>query len=353
MSKLQRLAADFRSDTVTRPSAAMRRAMAAAPVGDDVFGDDPTILALEARCCKLLRKPAALFISSGSMGNLIAATVLTRKGEEMIVGAQSHFALWEGASAAQIAGINKHPIAENDDGGLDPDAIELAIQPDDPHCARTSLVCWEITHNPKGGAIPDWKTVLAGIKVARKHGLKTHLDGARLFNAVVETGISAAEYAAPFDSVTFCLSKGLAAPIGSLLAGSKEFIGSARRLRKMLGGGWRQAGILAAAGLYALDHNIARLKMDHKLARELAHRLCRLPGITLAQASVPTNIVYLDYQDPLSRPARSNEWLVHELRKRGIGVEEVCNAIRVVTHADVGPRHLNLLEKATRAILTK
>ncbi len=234
-----RLRADFRSDTVTRPTAAMRRAMLAAPVGDDVFGDDPTVAALEQKSARLLRKPAALFVASGSMGNLLAAAGHTRRGEEMIIGALSHFNLWEGASAAQVAAVNKRAIPENDDGGLDPARIAAAIQEHDVHCARTALVCWEITHNPKGGAIPDWPTVLAGVRVARRQGLKTHLDGARLFSAVVETGRSAAAFAAPFDSVTFCLSKNLGAPIGSVLVGSAEFIAAARRLRKMLGGGWR------------------------------------------------------------------------------------------------------------------
>lgn len=348
---MTRYVADFRSDTVTRPSPAMRRAMATAEVGDDVLGDDPTVLELERRAAALLKKPAALFVASGSMGNLVAATVQVPRGGEMIVGALSHMNLWEGASAAQIAGINKAAIPENDDGSLEPAKIAAAIQPDDVHTARTALVCWEITHNSKGGAIPDFPTLQAGVRLARKRGLKTHLDGARLFSAVVETGVSASRYAALFDTVTFCLSKNLGAPIGSMLAGSKSFIHEARRLRKMLGGGWRQAGILAAAGLYALDHNIPRHRQDHRLARRLAAALCRFPGVALAQRQVDSNIVYLSYRDPAGRRERSAGWLVSQLQRRGIGCLAVGNNLRFVTHLDVNDRAVDALIKAAHAVL--
>jgi threonine aldolase len=317
---------DFRSDTVTRPGAAMRAAMASAEVGDDVFGDDPTVKRLEARMAELIGKEAALFVPSGTQSNLIALMTHCERGDEYIVGQQAHAYRWEAGGAAVLGSIQPQPLENAADGTLALADIEAAIKPDDPHFARTRLLALE---NTIGGKILPTDYVQAATALAKQHGLGCHLDGARLFNAAVALGLPAATLAQPFDTVSVCLSKGLGAPVGSLLVGSKAAIARARRLRKMLGGGMRQAGILAAAGLYALEHNIERLAEDHANARALAEGLGKLPGLKVTRPD--TNIVFVDVE------ASTAAAFAAHLAQHGIGVVSTYGSTRQrwVTHLDV------------------
>jgi threonine aldolase len=317
---------DFRSDTVTRPGAAMRAAMASAEVGDDVFGDDPTVKRLEARMAELIGKEAALFVPSGTQSNLIALMTHCERGDEYIVGQQAHAYRWEAGGAAVLGSIQPQPLENAADGTLALAGIEAAIKPDDPHFARTRLLALE---NTIGGKILPTDYVQAATALAKQHGLGCHLDGARLFNAAVALGLPAATLAQPFDTVSVCLSKGLGAPVGSLLVGSKAAIARARRLRKMLGGGMRQAGILAAAGLYALEHNIERLAEDHANARALAEGLGKLPGLKVTRPD--TNIVFVDVE------ASTAAAFAAHLAQHGIGVVSTYGSTRQrwVTHLDV------------------
>ncbi len=317
---------DFRSDTVTRPSAAMRAAMASAEVGDDVFGDDPTVKRLEARVAETIGKEAGLFVPSGTQSNLIALMAHCQRGDEYIVGQQAHCYRWEGGGAAVLGSIQPQPLENAPDGTIALADIEAAIKPDDPHFARTRLLALE---NTIGGKILPTEYVQAATALAKRHGLACHLDGARLFNAAVALGVPAATLAEPFDTVSVCLSKGLGAPVGSVLVGSKAAIASARRQRKMLGGGMRQAGILAAAGLYALEHNVDRLAQDHTNARVLAEGLAKLPGLTVIQPE--TNIVFVSVEASVG-PA-----FAAHLAQHGIGVISLYGSTRQrwVTHLDV------------------
>jgi threonine aldolase len=317
---------DFRSDTVTRPSAAMRAAMASAEVGDDVFGDDPTVKRLEARMAETIGKEAGLFVPSGTQSNLIALMTHCERGDEYIVGQQAHCYRWEAGGAAVLGSIQPQPLDNAADGTLALADIEAAIKPDDPHFARTRLLALE---NTLGGKILPSEYVQAATALAKRHGLSCHLDGARLFNAAVALGVPAASLAQPFDTVSICLSKGLGAPVGSVLVGSKAAIARAHRLRKMLGGGMRQAGILAAAGLYALEHNVDRLARDHENARVLAQGLAKLPGLTVTQPD--TNIVFVGVD------ASVGPGFAAHLAQHGIGVVSMYGATRQrwVTHLDV------------------
>lgn len=317
---------DFRSDTVTRPSAAMRAAMAAAEVGDDVFGDDPTVKRLEARVAEIIGKEAGLFVPSGTQSNLIALMTHCERGDEYIVGQQAHCYRWEAGGAAVLGSIQPQPLDNAPDGTIALADIEAAIKPDDPHFARTRLLALE---NTIGGKILPTDYVQAATALAKRHGLSCHLDGARLMNAAVALGVPAATLAQPFDTVSVCLSKGLGAPVGSVLVGTKAAIARARRLRKMLGGGMRQAGILAAAGLYALEHNVERLAQDHANARALAEGLAKLPGLTVTPPD--TNIVFVGVEASVG-PA-----LAAHLAQHGIGVVSLYGATRQrwVTHLDV------------------
>ncbi|GAB4326829.1 MAG: low-specificity L-threonine aldolase [Dehalococcoidia bacterium] len=283
---------DLRSDTVSKPDEAMRQAIATAEVGDDVFGDDPTVNRLEAMAANLLGKEAAVFVPSGTMANLVAVMTHVGRGDEILLGDQSHIFNYEVAGTAAIAGAQVHALPNLPDGSLNLDAVEAAIRPPNIHHPRTALLCLENTHNRCGGAAIPVETLdrLAG--AAHDHGLQVHLDGARIFNAAVALGVPAARIAREADSVSFCLSKGLGCPVGSLLCGSREFIVAARRNRKMLGGGMRQAGILAAAGIYALEHNIDRLAEDHQNAKALAKGLARHDAF--APNEPETNIVVAD-----------------------------------------------------------
>jgi threonine aldolase len=286
---------DFRSDTVTRPTAAMRAAMAAAPVGDDVFGDDPSINALEAEVAALLGFEAAMFVPSGTQSNLIGVMTHCARGDEYIVGQEAHTYRYEAGGAAVLGSVQPQPLDNAADGTLPLPAIEGAIKPDDSHFAKSRLIALE---NTIGGKVLPAGYCAAVRELADRRGLAMHLDGARLWNAAVKQGVEPREIATPFDSVSVCLSKGLGAQVGSVLCGGRDFIRAARRWRKMLGGGMRQAGILAAAGRHAIAHHIARLAEDHENAARLAAGFAKHPelNVTLPQ----TNIVFVSVPDPIA-----------------------------------------------------
>lgn len=316
---------DFRSDTVTRPSAGMRQAMGDAEVGDDVFGDDPTVNRLEQRMAGMLGKEAALFVPSGTMSNLLALMSHCGRGDEYIAGQKAHLYVNEAGGAAVLGSIQPQPIAHQPDGTMALAEIEAAIKPDDSHYARTRVIALE---NTFGGRALPMRYMQDVAAIARQHGLGLHLDGARAFNASVALGVDIASFTAPFDTVSICLSKGLGAPVGSVLIGSGELLAKARRLRKMLGGGLRQSGILAAAGLYALDHNVGRLAEDHRRARLLAEGLRRH---TALEVSVPdTNIVWV------TMPPQLGERFLAFLAENGVGVTGHYGQQRWVTHLDAG-----------------
>lgn len=317
---------DFRSDTVTRPTPAMRAAIAEAVVGDDVFGDDPTVKQLEARAAAMLGKEAALFVPTGTQSNLIALMAHCERGDEYIVGQMAHCYRWEAGGAAVLGSIQPQPLVNQPDGTLALGDIEAAIKPDDSHFARTRLLALE---NTIGGRILPQDYVVAATTLARERGLACHLDGARLFNAAVASGVSAEVLARPFDTVSVCLSKGLGAPVGSVLVGSAALIAKGRRLRKMLGGGMRQAGILAAAGVYALEHNVARLADDHENARRLAEGFAQVAALKVVRPD--TNIVFVTV------PAEHAAALAAHVAAQGLGATSAYGATqqRWVTHLDV------------------
>lgn len=322
---------DLRSDTVTRPTPAMRRAMAEAEVGDDVFGDDPTVRALEEEAARRLGKEAALFVPSGTMANEIAIAVQAGLGDEVLVEATSHVILYEGGAPAALAGAQLWPLT-GDRGLPSVDDLNAAIRPEDSHCPRSRLFCLENTHNRGGGRVLPAAEVRALLSAARAHGLLAHLDGARIWNAAVASGTSEAELAAPFDTVAACFSKGLGAPIGSVVAGSRAFLREAHRWRKRLGGGMRQAGILAAAALHALEHHRDRLREDHAHARRLAEGLAELPGLAIDPARVETNIVVMGVSEGAAAPA---QW-VSALEAEGVRIVPFGRrGLRAVTHLDV------------------
>ncbi len=314
---------DLRSDTVTRPTPAMRVAIAAAEVGDDVFGDDPTVNALQARMAALSGHEAALFVASGTQSNLCALLAHCGRGDEYIVGQYAHCYRYEAGGGAVLGGIQPQPLPQGADGTLALADIAAAVKPDDPHFARSRLLCLENTWN--GNVLP-LAYLEAATGLARRSGLATHLDGARVFNAAVALGVPLREITRQFDSVSVCLSKGLGAPVGSVLCGSAEFIERARRVRKMVGGGMRQAGLLAAAGLHALDHHVDRLADDHALAKRLAAGLAALPGVVVTPPQ--TNIVFAEVTG--GRGAA----LLEHLAARGVLATGLIG-LRFVTHLDV------------------
>jgi threonine aldolase len=322
---------DLRSDTVTKPTAGMREAMARAEVGDDVYGEDPTVRALEERVAQLLGKQAALFVPSGTMANQIALATQTHPGDEVLVGEGAHCMAFEGGAGAALAGVQFQVLGS---GGLfTADDVEAAIHPDNPHLPPTRLVAVENTHNRSGGRCFPLSDCEAIATVARQRGLALYLDGARLLNAHIALGRSARALAAPFDSVSICISKGLGAPVGSLVAGGKEFIHRAHRRRKMMGGGMRQSGILAAAGLWALDHHVERLAEDHKNARRFAEAIAGAPGVELELAGVETNIVIWELASDCPLDAAT---FVTRARDRGLLLHPIgLRRIRAVTHLDV------------------
>ena len=319
---------DLRSDTVTHPTEEMRRAMFEAEVGDDVFGEDPTVNRLEAMAAQKMGKEAALFTTSGTMSNLIAVLTHTNHGNEIILGNGAHIFLNEVGGGAALGGVVMHTISNDAEGQLTLDDIEKAIREKNIHYPVTTLLCLENTQNNCGGVVLTPEYTGNAAKLAHQHGLKVHLDGARIFNAAVALGILATELTKDVDSISFCLSKGLSAPIGSLLCGSKEFIESARKRRKMLGGGMRQMGVIAAAGIVAMETMIERLAEDHANARRLGNGLARVTGITLAQETVPTNIVMFDLA-----PSFSSSQFIGKLTASGVKVlSRGSNSFRAVTH---------------------
>jgi len=322
---------DLRSDTVTRPTEAMREALAAAVVGDDVFDDDPTVHALQDRVAALLGKERALFVPSGTMGNQLAVRSLTSHGDEVLLERECHIFNYEAGAAAALSGVQLHPLT-GVRGELDPQTVTAAVRRDDVHHPPSRLLCLENTHNRAGGAIVPLEKLARTVAAARERGLAVHLDGARLWNAAVATGVPLARWAAPFDTVMMCFSKGLGAPVGSILAGERAVLARAYRFRKMFGGGMRQAGILAAACLHALDHHVERLAEDHRRARRLAALAAVSPGLSADPDGVETNIVLIQVEDP-SRDALS---VVAALAERGIRVVPFGpRTVRAVTHLDI------------------
>jgi threonine aldolase len=321
---------DLRSDTVTHPTPSMRTAMANAVVGDDVYGEDPSINLLQEKAADLLGKEAALFVPSGTMANLVAILTHCGRGDEVIVGNLGHTYLFEGGGAAALGGVHPFTLPNQPDGTLSLTAIQSAIRSDDPHFPISRLVILENTHNRRGG-VPITAEYTCQVKeLIQPRGLKLHLDGARIFNAAVALNVPAAELAAPADSVMFCLSKALCAPVGSLVCGTHEFISRARRIRKQLGGGMRQAGILAAAGLVALEENISRLSEDHERARHLASGLREIQGLILDPGSPATNMVFLSLPDDSYLTAPQ---VATRLLERGIKIGVVgSRRFRLVMH---------------------
>ncbi len=319
---------DLRSDTLTRPTPAMREAMASAAVGDDVWREDPMALRLEERTAELLGKEAALFVPSGTMANQIALLLHCRPGDEVICGRGSHVRLYESGAGAAWAGVQFAEIGEAD-GTFDSDALLAAMQPDADHAPRTRLVSFENTHNRGGGRIWPADRMRKACEEARALGLALHLDGARIWNAAVATNESERELAAPFDTVSACFSKGLGAPVGSVIAGRRIDIERARRLRKMLGGGMRQIGVLCAAALYALEHHRSRLAIDHEHARRFADALVTMDGVRIEPSRIETNIVIAEVDRPASE-------LCRRMADQGVLVAPVSSReIRAVTHLDV------------------
>jgi threonine aldolase len=340
---------DFRSDTVSWPTETMRQAMANASVGDDVYGEDPTVLALEKLAAQRVGKEAALFVASGTMGNLVSMLAHADRGDEAIVGQDAHIYCWEAGGLASLGGIIPHPLPTDAQGKLDPAQVATAVRGDDPHWPRSRLILVENSYGSKNGypLPPDYFAAIGA--VAQEHGLKVHLDGARLFNAAVALNLDAAELTRHVDSLSFCLSKGLCAPVGSLVCGAAEFIHEARRMRKSVGGGMRQAGVLAAAGLVALNEMIERLADDHAHARQLAQGLAEIPGIEADTAAVHTNIVFFNLAEAVPLTAAQ---VVERLRADNIWLgDDGPRHFRAVTHYWVGSAEVERLLTGLRHIL--
>ncbi len=342
------MAADFRSDTVTRPTAAMRAAMLDADVGDDVLDGDPTVRALEAEAAAWLGKPRALFVPSGTMANQVSLGSWTRPGDEIVCQRWAHVTTFEGGAAGFLHGVQSLTLGGRD-GRMDPAEVAEAVRPEFIHCPRTALVCLEQTHNVAGGVVVPMDEFSAICEVARERGIPVHLDGARLANAVVASGRAAPIWTGLVDSVSLCLSKGLGAPVGSVVAGDEDFIERAMRVRKRLGGWMRQAGLIAAAARVALSENVQRLALDHALARDLAERLDSLDGLSSDPGKVETNIVMVEVE----RPGLTAADLAARLGDRGVRVMPMGpQVLRFVTHYDVGQADLDLLVSAATEILT-
>ena len=329
---------DLRSDTVTRPTDAMRQAMANAEVGDDVYGEDPTVNRIEALGAEMLGQEAAVFVATGTQGNLLALLSHCRRGDEYIAGQNAHVYRAEGGGGAALGGIQPQPMDFQDDGTLDLDQVAKLIKPDNYHFARTRLLCLE---NTQSGKVLPLEHMASARRLADDHGLALHLDGARVFNAAVKLGIPADTISAPFDSVSVCLSKGLGAPAGSLLCGAPDFITEARRGRKMLGGGMRQAGVLAAAGIVALEQHVDRLADDHANAQQLAHGLAGIDELEVDPSAVQTNMVFVRVRNDdgasfsqalgdqnITIPATSPMRLVTHLDVNGDDIARVVDAAR-------------------------
>lgn len=332
---------DLRSDTFTHPTAAMRQAMFEAEVGDDVFMEDPTVRRLEGMAAEAMGKEAALFVASGTMGNLVAVLTQTQRGDRVVVGDEAHIYYYEGDGERRLAGVELVPLPNDAQGGLDPALVQEALEASGP---PATLVCLENTHNRCGGGVLTAAETAAVADVAHSHGARVHLDGARIFNAAVALGVPAAELTAPVDTVSFCFSKGLSAPVGSILNGRADTIAEARQVRRMVGGAMRQVGVIAAAGIVALETMVERLAQDHENARILAEGLATLPGIRLDPASVRTNIIAFDLEG-----WEPPEFLA-ALKAAGVlAVPFGPHRIRMVTHNDVSREDV---EKALERIRT-
>jgi threonine aldolase len=340
---------DLRSDTVTRPTPGMRAAMHAAEVGDDVFHEDPTVNRLEERVADLLGKEAALFVPSGTMSNQLAVNVHTRPGDELLCDVQCHIYNNEGGGPAILSGVTCRTFA-GDGGILDITQLEDKVRPDDDHQVRTRLVCLENTHNRGGGRVYPLEKIQAIRAWTKQHGLILHLDGARLWNALVVTGIPARRWGELFDTVSVCFSKGLGAPVGSALAGPKDVIRQARRVRKLFGGGMRQAGVLAAAALYALDHHIERLADDHRNAQVIAQAIADTPGLRLTPRQVETNLIWFQVDRE-----RGTAWDVEAaLRQRGVLVyASNSQTMRACTHLDLSAAQAERVADTIRRTLSR
>jgi threonine aldolase len=335
---------DLRSDTVSLPTPEMRQAMANAELGDDVFGEDPTVNRLEAQMAERLGKKAGLFVPSGTMGNLTALLTHCGRGDEVILGDLSHSFLYEAGGMAALGGIHPFTIPNQSDGTLRVNDIESAIRTDNPHFPISRLICLENTHNRCGGVplTPEYTRKVGDL--AHQYSLKLHLDGARIFNAAIGLDVPVAELAAPADSIMICLSKALCAPVGSVLCGDEDFIRRARRVRKQLGGGMRQAGVIAAAGIVALENMVDRLAEDHERARLLAKRLREIPGLSLEWEEPPTNMVYLQFTPdaPISAPE-----LAERCSEKGIKLSAIGpRRMRLVVHYWIDDQAIDTVAKA-------
>lgn len=343
---------DLRSDTVTQPTTAMREAMARAPVGDDVYGEDPTVNQLEQDAARLFGQEAGLFVASGTMGNLVSVLSHCNRGEEMILGKESHIFKYEAGSAAAYGGIQPNTLPVQRDGTMDLNLLRAAIRPDDVHMPPTRLICLENTHGGASGAPVSRDYIDQVLAIAREHHLKVHIDGARIFNAAVALNTTVGDLCAGVDSVSVCLSKGLCAPVGSVIVGSKAFIARARRVRKSLGGGMRQAGILAAAGLIALHEMSTRLAEDHLHARMLAEGLARLPHVSIDLEMVRTNILYFRLLPgaPLDAQTLSGRLKAeYNILMRPYSLAE--RSFRLVTHYWIRREHIAVVLDALRTLL--
>lgn len=337
---------DLRSDTVTKPTDEMRKAMARAEVGDDVYGEDPTVNRLQDMAATMLGKRFALFVPSGTMANQLAIRSQAQPGQEIIVESKSHIVRYEQGAAGALAGVQLHWIY-GERGVMSAEQVEAAIRPNDPHSVTTALICLENTHNAGGGTIYPLSTIERIRTIAVRHRIPMHLDGARLFNAVAATTLPPTVYAQHFETVSICLSKGLGAPVGSLLlSNDQQVIDRARRFRRMYGGAMRQAGIVAAAGIYALDRHVTRLKTDHEHAKKLARLLQQIPAIHIVPQHVETNILIFDIIDERRTPTE----LVAALKEQGVLINALGgNTYRAVTHLNIAEKHID----EAAAIFTK
>ena len=340
---------DLRSDTITQPTVSMRRAMAEAPVGDDVFREDPSVNRLEDLAAERMGKAAALFVASGTMGNLVSQLTHCGRGDEIILGDESHIFFSEQGGSAALGGIHHRTIRNRSDGTLELGDIENAIRPDNIHFPRTRLIALENTHNRCNGGFLNAGYMRAVGDIARRHGLKIHVDGARIFNAAVAQRVPVHTLAADADSITFCLSKGLAAPVGSLICGPTDFIAEARRVRKVIGGGMRQAGILAAAGIVALNEMVERLADDHANARKLAEGLAAIKGLSIAPELINSNIVFFK----ITRADLTPQELTRRLKDEGVLVgPKEPDQIRAVTHYQISSNDIDYALNIIRKVLS-
>jgi len=335
---------DLRSDTVTRPTPAMRRAMSDAEVGDDVFGDDPTVNRLQAVAAEMLGTEAALFLPSGTQSNLCALLSHCERGDEYVVGQHAHTYMYEGGGAAVFGSIQPQPLDFMPDGSLDLEQVAACIKPDDPHFPKTRLLCLE---NTQGGKVLPLDYLADARALADKYRLGLHLDGARIFNASVKLGVPVTDISRHFDSVSVCLSKGLCAPVGSVLCGTREFIGKSLRWRKMLGGGMRQAGVLAAAGILAITEQVESLQTDHENAAKLAQALKHLPGLDIDLAAVESNMVFARLT------ADSRHAVIQEMSDQGVLLHGFRDVIRLVTHFDFKEGQIEPVVAAFTKVLQK